>query len=326
MRRLPDLQLVQRSRLTAPRNGFPVKALLFFFLFLGFSTSGLAVRSSLSRAVIGTVTNAEGSPLPGVTVTLKGSTMAVSTDNTGAFSLDIPEDQANAVLVFSSVGYVTREIAATGNTPLKVAMETDIRNLNDVVVVGYGTQRRKDLTGSIASVSSAQIAQRPVSSYEDALAGVAAGIDVAPRSARPGNTSEIVIRGIGTISGDREPLFVVDGFPTDALNAAAINPDNIASVDILKDASSTAIYGSRGANGVIIITTKSGRAGQARVDVNLKTGFSEANKHDYYKVLNGEQYVQWYKEKAINDGTPIPSWVTNWDGTSTNWQNVIYRK
>ena len=112
--------------------------------------------------------------------------------------------------------------------------------------------------------------RRPVSTYEDAIAGSAAGIDVSPRSARPGNVAEIVIRGIGTISGDRSPLYVVDGFPTDAFNAAAINPSDIASIDILKDASATAIYGSRGANGVILITTKGGRAGQAKVNVAIK--------------------------------------------------------
>ncbi len=154
---------------------------------------------------------------------------------------------------------------------------------------------------------------------------MAAGIDVAPRNARPGNTSAITIRGIGTISGDRNPLYVVDGFPTNAMNALAINPSNILSVDILKDASSTAIYGSRAANGVVIITTKSGRAGQTKVDVNLKTGFSKADKNRFYDVLSGEQYVQWYKEKAQFDGAPIPSWITDWDGTNTNWQDVIYR-
>jgi len=324
MRRLLHLQTCCHPPAFAPRGWFLSRALIF--LFLGFGSFGFAASGKVAGSLSGTVTSAEGSPLSGVTVTLKGTAIAVTTDNAGAFTIDIPGDPAGAVLIFSSVGYVSREIPASGVSPLRVVLETDIRNLNDVVVVGYGTQKRKDLTGSIASVSAAQIGQRPVSSYEDALAGVAAGIDVAPRSARPGNTAEIVIRGIGTISGDREPLFVVDGFPTDALNAAAINPNNIASVDILKDASSTAIYGSRGANGVIIITTKSGRAGQARVDVNLKTGYSEANKHDYYKVLDGAQYVQWYKEKAINNGTPVPSWVTNWDGTSTNWQDVIYRK
>ncbi len=288
-------------------------------------TTTKATPPAPDKKITGQVKNQDGTVLAGVTVSLRGTNKNTLTDSTGIFTIVIPDTQLNPILTFSATGYQTQEVLITNKLNIDVTLVTDIRNLNEVVVVGYGTQKRKDLTGSIASISSAQIENRSVSSYEDALAGVAAGIDAAPRSARPGNTSEITIRGIGTISGDRQPLFVVDGFPTDAVNAAAINPSNIASVDILKDASSTAIYGSRGANGVIIITTKSGKYGQSKISVNMKTGFSKANKHDFYDVLNGEQYVQWYKEKAQNNGTPIPSWVTNWNGTSTNWQDVIYR-
>ncbi len=284
-----------------------------------------APKNILIRTITGKVQSSDGAPLVGASVTVKGTNVAASADNKGAFSIDIPDNINSPVLVVSAVGYATQEIAVHQSNNIDIRMEVDIKKLNDVVVVGYGTQKRKDLTGSIASVSAAQIEQRPVSSYEDALAGTVPGIDVAPRSAKPGNISEITIRGIGTISGDREPLFVIDGFPADANSAAAINPANILSIDILKDASSTAIYGSRGANGVVIITTKSGKSGFAKVDVSLKTGFSKANKHDFYKTLNGAEYVEWYKEKAQFNGTPIPSWITNWDGTSTNWQDYIYR-
>lgn len=304
------------------------------FLLLSFLVLSIAVlpaiavgapKNILIRTITGKVQSSDGAPLAGASVTVKGTNVAVSADNKGAFSIDIPDNINSPVLVISAVGYATQEIAVHQSSHVDIHMEVDIKKLNDVVVVGYGTQKRKDLTGSIASVSAAQIEQRPVSSYEDALAGTVPGIDVAPRSAKPGNISEITIRGIGTISGDREPLFVIDGFPTDAGNAAAINPANILSIDILKDASSTAIYGSRGANGVVIITTKSGKSGFSKVDVSLKTGFSKANKHDFYKVLSGAEYVEWYKEKAQFAGTPIPSWVTNWDGTNTNWQDYIYR-
>lgn len=303
-----------------------VKKISFILLIASISLSvSAATPPAPDKNITGQVKSQDGTPLAGVTVSLKGTNVNTITDNSGDFTIRVPDNLQNPVLTFSSSGYLPQEIIIGDKSRIDVQLVTDVRNLNEVVVIGYGTQKRKDLTGSIASVSSAQIENRPVSSYEDALAGIAAGIDVAPRSARPGNTAEITIRGIGTISGDRQPLFVVDGFPTDAVNAAAINPSNIASVDILKDASSTAIYGSRGANGVIIITTKSGKAGQAKVSVNMKTGFAKANKHDFYDVLDGAQYVQWYKEKAQNNGTPIPSWVTNWDGTSTNWQDVIYR-
>lgn len=300
------------------------KTLLLLLLVASF-INGVYAQSGSNKLVNGKIITKEGTPLQGATITLKNTGTAVTSDNAGSFSITIPDNTADPVLVVSFKGYTTKEITVGGSSSITAELEKDVQNLEDVVVVGYGTRRRKDLTGSIASVSASQIEQRPVSSYEDALGGMAAGIDVAPRSARPGNTSAITIRGIGTISGDRNPLYVVDGFPTNALNALAINPSNILSVDILKDASSTAIYGSRGANGVVIITTKSGRAGQARVEVSAKTGFSQANKNDYYDVLDGAQYVQWYKEKAQFNGTAVPSWITNWDGTSTNWQDVIYR-
>jgi TonB-dependent starch-binding outer membrane protein SusC len=294
---------------------------------------GLALVSQTASAknfqiinVSGRILSIDGSVISGATITLKGTNHAVISDNAGSYTIEFSDTIKNPVLIVSSTGYVTKEISVTGRTSLDINLEVDIRKLDGVVVVGYGTQRRKDLTGSIASISAAQIQQRPVSTYEDAIAGSAAGIDVSPRSARPGNVAEIVIRGIGTISGDRSPLYVVDGFPTDALNAAAINPGDISSIDILKDASATAIYGSRGANGVILITTKGGRAGQAKVNVAIKSGFAQANKHDYYKVLTGPEYVEWYKEKAQFAGTPIPSWITNYDGhTSTNWQDAIYQ-
>jgi len=300
-------------------------------ILLGLAMSFLSANANAApgnlffKKITGKVYNSDGSPLSGATVNFKGTTTSVTTDATGAFSIDLPDNSTNPILIISAVGYGTREVSVKGSTHFDVVLDVDIKKLSDVVVVGYGTRQRKDLTGSIASVSAAQIEQRPVSSYEDALAGTIPGIDVAPRSAKPGNISEITIRGIGTISGDREPLFVIDGFPTDANNAAAINPANIMSIDVLKDASSTAIYGSRGANGVVIITTKSGKSGLSKVDVSLKTGFAKVNKHDFYKTLNGAEYTEWYKEKAQFNGDPVPSWITNWDGTNTNWQDLIYR-
>ncbi|HVY76858.1 MAG TPA: TonB-dependent receptor, partial [Puia sp.] len=317
------------DRVTTFRHQKDVRVLFRVFLLFSLAMFSMARVPAMTgpapvKTITGRVLTSDGSPLPGATVFIKGTSTATSTDAKGFFSIDVPDEGA-PVLLISAIGYATREVQVNQGREFEVRLETDIKKLNDVVVVGYGSRKRKDLTGSIASVSGAQIAQRPVSSYEDAIAGTAAGIDVAPRSAKPGNISEITIRGIGTISGDREPLFVIDGFPTDANNAAAIAPDNIQSIDILKDASSTAIYGSRGANGVIIITTKTGRPGLAKVDVSLKTGFAKVNKHDFYHTLNGSEYIEWYKEKFNFDGTPLPSWITNWDGTSTNWQDYIYR-
>lgn len=225
----------------------------------------------------------------------------------------------------SFVGFQTKEIPVNNRNTFSITLMDDNQSLDEVVVIGYGTQQRKDLTGSIASVSSEQIEQRPVASFDQALQGLVPGIEIAPRNARPGDVSAIKIRGIGSISGGFSPLFVVDGFPTDAANANSINPADIKSIDILKDASSTAIYGSRGANGVIIITTKEGKKGKDVFNVNMNSGVSIVNKSDFYNVLNAEEYLQWYKEKAINNGTQIPEWITNWDGTDTDWQDFIYR-
>ncbi len=326
MRRL--LRPVSRMYCRTNIRSFSLKKITSFFILIGLTLAFQPATAEVGivKNISGRVLSMDGSVITGATVSVKGTSTAVTTDNAGVYTIEFADAITDPVLIVTSVGYVTKEIPVAGKTSLDISLEVDIRKLDGVVVVGYGTQRRKDLTGSIASISAAQIQQRPVSTYEDAIAGSAAGIDVSPRSARPGNVAEIVIRGIGTISGDRSPLYVVDGFPTDAVNAAAINPGDISSIDILKDASATAIYGSRGANGVILLTTKGGRAGQAKVSVAIKTGFSQANKHDYYKVLSGPEYVEWYKEKAQFAGTPLPSWITNYDGkTSTNWQDAIYQ-
>jgi TonB-linked SusC/RagA family outer membrane protein len=327
MRRLPNhgsIFCMRKWLFCQPFKKISATCLFILLTFLCFTSSA---GTGFLKTISGKIMSSDGAVLSGATVKIKGTNTAVTSDVDGNYSIEIPDAINNPVLVVSSVGYVSTEVSVSGKTNLDISLNVDIRKLDGVVVIGYGTQRRKDLTGSIVSVSAAQIQQRPVSTYEDALAGIAAGIDVAPRSARPGNVAEIVIRGIGTISGGRNPLYVVDGFPTDALNAASINPNDISSIDILKDAAATAIYGSRGANGVIIITTKTGKVGQAKVSVSIKTGFAQANRNDFYNVLNGPQYVEWYKEKAQFAGAALPSWITNYDGkTSTNWQDAIYRK
>ena len=272
----------------------------------------------------GRVVNKRGEPLQNVSVIIAGTKIGTTTNNEGRFTLTAPAI-TNLVLEISSVGFQKKTVKVGSLTEINVTLDEAVTGLNDVVVVGYGTQRKRDLTGSVSTVTNDQIESRPVSSFEDALAGLAPGIDVPPRSARPGNLSSISIRGIGSITAGYDPLFVVDGFATDAGNANSISPLDIKSVEILKDASATAIYGSRGANGVIIITTKSGRAGKTQLDVSVSTGFAKAPKNEFYKSLNGAQYVEWYKEKAAFAGTPPPNWVTNWDGISTKWQDLIYR-
>ena len=185
--------------------------------------------------------------------------------------------RSNATLVVSYVGFVEKEINVNNQTSITLALEQSTNNLNDVVVVGYGTQKRKDLTGAVGSVDGKDIRDLAVSRVDQALLGKAAGVQVKPVSGQPGAAPQIRIRGIGSISAGSEPLYVVDGFPVGDIQT--LNPNDIESMDILKDASATAIYGSRGSNGVIIITTRRGKQGRTNLSYDtyygLQQGFAE---------------------------------------------------
>ena len=271
--------------------------------------------------ITGTVTDAEGDPLAGATVRVPETFIGTATDVDGNYELTVPDDAT--ILVFSFVGFVTQEVAIEGRTVIDVMMEEDMAGLEEIIVTGYGTQLRKDVTGSIASVSAADLASRPVASVEKTLQGLIPGINVADRSANPGDLAQISIRAIGSLSAGYEPLWVIDGFPTDQRNAQMLNPADIESIDVLKDASATAIYGSRGANGVIIVTTKSGLIGTAQINLAMNAGVSNITQASRFKMLNAQEYVQFHTEK--NGGT-TPEWISSvWDGsTDTDWQDELY--
>ena len=297
----------------------PQKIVLFLLLF--FSSSILFAQKTVSGKV-----SSNDTLLQGVTVAVKGTAVSTLTDNDGRFSISAP---SNGTLVFTYVGYGSEEIKINNRSVIDVQLSKAIQQLGEVVVVGYGTQQRKDLTGSITSLGSDKIEERPVANFLDAISGQAPGLQIWQGNAAPGQLSTVVIRGIASISTGYAPLYVIDGYITDQANANAINPTDIQSVEILKDASSTAIYGSRGGNGVIIITTKSGKGGKPAVYLNLQSGFSDVNKQDFYPVLTGPQYVQYAKEIVANTGSSGPPAVavSSWDGkTSTDWQNLVYRK
>jgi TonB-linked SusC/RagA family outer membrane protein len=235
----------------------------------------------------GTVSDAKG-PLPGVNVKLKGTTTGTVTDATGKYKLTVPD--GNGTLVFSFVGFTTQEIAITNRTTIDVTMAEVPKALNEVVVVGYGTQRRVDLTGSVASVSSKQLQERPQTNLEQELAGKIAGVNVSSNSGEPGGGTKIRIRGYSSINTNTDPLYVVDGIVwTEGGNA--INPNDVASIDVLKDASSTAIYGTRGANGVILVTTKRGAKNRPSA-VSYDSYFSVSKMAKKLKVLNANQFLE----------------------------------
>ncbi|WP_128546987.1 SusC/RagA family TonB-linked outer membrane protein [Larkinella soli] len=254
------------------------------------TTAGLMAQPSAT--VSGRVTDENAQTLPGVNVTVKGTQTGTTTSAEGVYRLNVPAGRT--VLVISYVGYLTREVAIDGRSTLDVQLQPDNKTLGEVVVVGYGTQEKKDLTGAIASVGAKDIQKLPVSGVDQALQGQVAGLQISQSNGAPGANTSILIRGIGSISGGNEPLFVIDGYPVtnsgigNPLNT--INPNDIESVDVLKDASSTAIYGSRGSNGVIMITTRRGKAGKTRIEVDAYTGFQEVAKK--LDLMNTREFAQ----------------------------------
>jgi len=276
-----------------------------------------------NRQITGKVQAADdGSTLPGVSVLVKGTTIGTVTSNIGSFTISAP---ANAILVFSFIGYTSQEVELAGRTSITVKLGTNARSLEqvNVVSVGYGTTKRSDLTGSISSVSAAQIAKVPVTTTDQALQGRSAGVQVTNNDGSPGAGVQVQIRGIGTF-GNTDPLYVVDGYPiTGGLNQ--INPSDIASIDILKDASATAIYGTRAANGVVIITTKRGKK-NSDVIIDFDTYGSVQAKPKTYKVLNAQEFVTLAKEQSASDGITIePEWNNASSLRTIDWQNELYQ-
>ncbi|WP_082331949.1 SusC/RagA family TonB-linked outer membrane protein [Mangrovimonas xylaniphaga] len=267
--------------------------LLFTFLF------SAATLHAQSITVKGTVTDGElGGPMVGATILVKGSTNGTTTDFDGNYSLTI--ENANATLVFSYTGFATQEIAVAGQTTINVTLEPSLESLDEVVIIGYGTSKKSDLTGSVVAIDGDDLAAQPIASVAETLTGRLAGVQVVSSEGSPDSEISIRVRGAGSITGDSAPLLIVDGFPAPSL--ADISPSNIESITVLKDASSTAIYGSRGANGVVIITTKSGKPGKISVSYNMFYGFKEiANTID---VLSPEDYVKWQYEYALLDEQP----------------------
>jgi TonB-linked SusC/RagA family outer membrane protein len=296
------------------------KALILSLFFLAFSALSAFAQN---RPVSGTVTAGDdGSKLPGVSVLVKGTTTGTTTNENGAYTINAP---ANATLVFSYIGYATQELPVNSRSTINIILNADAQSLQEVnvVAVGYGTARRQDLTGSIASVSSEQLAKVPVTTTDQALQGRAAGVQVTNNDGAPGAGVQVQIRGIGTF-GSSDPLYVVDGYPITG-GLSQINPNDIASIDILKDASATAIYGTRAANGVVIITTKRGNKG-GDVIIDFDAYASIQSKPNMYEVLNAQEYVTLAKERATADGISIPEEWNNAAALRTiDWQDVMYQ-
>ena len=266
------------------------------------------------RTVSGVVTGDNGETLPGVSVVIKGTTKGTTTEADGNYRLSLPGGAGAVTLVFSFVGYVSQETVVGNRSVINVQLATDNKSLSEVVVVGYGTQQKRDVTGAVGSIKiDPAIAGRPAVEFGQALAGQLAGVQVISGNGRPGTSSSVQVRGINSVSAGSTPLIVIDGIPTPNYDLNLINSADIEAIDVLKDASSSAIYGSRGANGVILVTTKKGKSGQAKVNINYLAGVQEVINR--VKVMNSAEYAQAAIDAAQN------GWIES--GGDPNAPNTI---
>ncbi|AFD05453.1 SusC/RagA family TonB-linked outer membrane protein [Solitalea canadensis] len=261
--------------------------------------------------VTGKVVTANNEPLPGVSVTVKGTTKGTATDGNGAYTVKAP---SNATLTFNFIGYVGQEISVGSRTTINVTLKEDALNLEQVVVIGYGTQKKKDLTGAVAVVSSKDFESRPNTQFADVLSGKTAGVQVISPSGKPNAGFNIRIRGTSTVTSGSQPLYIVDGVPT--TDTRSINPNDIENLTVLKDASAAAIYGASGSNGVVLITTKRGKTGETKIDFSAYGSTSSVWKRQ--DVLNADQYKSLMSELG---------YITDWSKytANTDWQDEIFR-
>ncbi len=288
--------------------------------------------------IAGTITNQKGLPLAAATVTEKGTNNATTTKDDGSFSMSVENSRSH--LVVSYIGYVTKEVTVGNQTTFNIVLDETDNSLSDVVIVGYGSVKKSDLTGSVSSIKAEDLNPGANISVEQALQGRAAGVQIYQKSGEPGSAMSVKIRGISSITGGNDPLYVVDGMPVNNLPPVSasgdqfpsnpnprnplnsLNPDDIASIEILKDASATAIYGSRGSNGVVLITTKKGSQGKLKVGYNGYYGVQNVAKK--IDMLTGDQYKKVLNE-IIDDGGGVPSARVVNDVVNINWQEEIFR-
>jgi TonB-linked SusC/RagA family outer membrane protein len=322
------------------RRGQPV-ALAALLVLTNPAVSSLQARplrkSAVDWQLAGRVVSANNEGLPGVTVVVKGTTNGTTTGADGSFKLSVPE--TGGTLVFSYIGYQTQERKFAGSETLTIKLLEDTKALDEVVVVGYGTQKKADVTGAISTFNAEKLEERPLARVDQALVGQLAGVQVKQNTGVPGRGFSVQVRGAGSISAGNEPLYVIDGFPLDNTSQNGggrfsngspldnINPNDIESIQVLKDAAAAAIYGSRAANGVVIITTKKGKSGKPQITVNTYAGFSKAAKK--LDLLNGDEWVERateYINSAWVNLAPLAPGETPHVATQTTAERMAIRK
>ena len=295
--------------------------ILFLLVFVAMCWTTAMAQLTVKGTV---VSDSESEPLVGVAILEKGTSNGTITDIDGNYSIQLKSN--NATLVVSYVGYTTQNISVNGRSNIDIRLVDDSKLLDDVVVVGYGTMKKSDISGSVATINKEQMARKVPVNVAQALQGAAAGVMVTSQDGAPGSKSAIRIRGIGTINGDAQPLYVVDGVQV-GTNADFVNPSDIESIEVLKDASATAIYGSAGANGVIMITTKHGQKGKMNINITADWGFQTLPYE--LETLTGDDYARSIRESKANDGATLSNqiWSEAYDGKRNliNWQDQMYR-
>lgn len=292
-----------------------MRQLLLILFFLGVTLTVFSQNIQVQGVVVGSLDN---EPLIGVNVSVKGTANGTITDLDGRFTLNVAPD---AVLTVSYVGFVNQDVLVNGQTSFRILLNEDTEMLDEVVVIGYGVQKKSVVTAAIASVSSEDLAVAAPVRVDNALKGLAAGVQVTTSSGQPGANSRVRIRGIGTINNS-DPLYIVDGMPIGTGGIDYLNPNDIASIEVLKDAASGAVYGARAANGVVLVTTKTGKEGKMKVSYDFSYGWQNPWKER--KMLNATQYATLMNEASNYAGKgdvfPNPAQY----GTGTNWQKEAF--
>ncbi|MGC9345117.1 MAG: SusC/RagA family TonB-linked outer membrane protein, partial [Bacteroidales bacterium] len=294
--------------------------LIHFSIIVIVSLFGTFELASQTLTVKGNVVSEQdATPLPGVNIYEKGTLNGTVTGLEGEYSITL--SSPDAVLVYSYIGFLTQEIPVEGQTTIDVYLKEDVLRLDEVVAIGYGKMKKSDLTGSVHSVKTSDIETGAFNSIEKQLSGKVPGVNITQISGQPGSGTTIRIRGTNSIMGNNEPLFVIDGVPYGNGIGADINPNDIESIEILKDASSTAIYGARGANGVILITTRGGYSGKTRVNFDAYYGINILDRK--IDLLNAEELAEVHRRAVANGVTQAydPDAIT---GAGTDWQDELY--
>ncbi len=304
-----------------------------YYLIQGKTVVVKANKSNTSLDVVqlftisGTILDQRGSPLRGVSVVQKNTNKTTVSDEKGKFSLAV--DNGNSVIVFSFLGFQKEEVSVSGRKTINIILKDQINQLDETVVIGYGTQTKKDLTGSVGTVKVEELTLAPTINFMDAMAGRVAGVQIKTGDGQPGELPNVIIRGPGSLTQDPSPLYVIDGFPLEDFHSSSINNDDIESISVLKDASATAIYGARAANGVIVIETKKGKAGKTVVTVNTNTGFQQIRKT--VDVMDAYEFVKYQDElrpevakfRYFQNGKTLDSYK---GAPAADWQDKVFRE